>query len=50
MILQYDRLTNIYKLIVLMVFLILLVSEILKLYLGYIGNLAGKVILFYIYN
>ncbi|XP_034178053.2 transmembrane protein 17 isoform X1 [Osmia lignaria lignaria] len=40
---KYDSLTNIYKLIGLMVFLILLISEILKLYLGYIGNLAGKI-------
>ncbi|KOC66610.1 Transmembrane protein 17B [Habropoda laboriosa] len=40
---KYDSLTNVYRLIIVAVFLILSISGSLKLYLGYIGNLAGKI-------
>lgn len=46
---KYNSLTNIYKFVTLAVFLIFLISESLKLYLGYLGNLGGKVIIFYTY-
>ncbi|XP_043797805.1 transmembrane protein 17B-like isoform X2 [Apis laboriosa] len=41
---KYNNLTNIYKLIAVTIFLILSIFESLKLYLGYAGNLIGKVI------
>lgn len=44
MLLQYHSLTNVYKGISVALFLILFISESFKLYLGYLGNLAGKVI------
>ncbi|XP_053995655.1 transmembrane protein 17B-like [Hylaeus anthracinus] len=40
---KYNSLTNIYKLLMVAVFLILSISESLKLYLGYLGNLGGKI-------
>lgn len=40
---KYNSLTSIYKLIAIMVLLISLISEVLKLYLGYVGNLSGKI-------
>ena len=42
------NLSNIYKLIAVTIFLILSIFESLKLYLGYAGNLIGKVILIYL--
>ncbi|XP_076754656.1 transmembrane protein 17B [Xylocopa sonorina] len=40
---KYDNLTGVYKLIAVAIFLILAVSESVKLYLGYLGNLGGKI-------
>ncbi|XP_076388535.1 transmembrane protein 17B isoform X2 [Megachile rotundata] len=40
---KYNNLTSIYKLITVMVFSISSISEVLKLYLGYVGNLSGKI-------
>ncbi|CAK9819318.1 Transmembrane protein 17B [Anthophora quadrimaculata] len=40
---KYESLTNVYKFVTVAVFLVLSISESLKLYLGYIGNLAGKI-------
>lgn len=40
---KYDKLTNVYKLVAVAVFLVLSIFEILKLYLGYLGNLGGKI-------
>ncbi|KAG9428793.1 transmembrane protein 17B [Apis mellifera carnica] len=40
---KYNNLSNIYKLIAVTIFLILSIFESLKLYLGYAGNLIGKI-------
>ncbi|CAK9812286.1 Transmembrane protein 17B [Anthophora plagiata] len=40
---KYESLTNVYKFVTVAVFLVLSISESFKLYLGYIGNLAGKI-------
>ncbi|XP_050488515.1 transmembrane protein 17B-like isoform X2 [Bombus huntii] len=40
---KYNNLTNVYKLLTIAIFLILSIFESLKLYLGYLGNLIGKV-------
>ncbi|XP_026674424.1 transmembrane protein 17A-like, partial [Ceratina calcarata] len=40
---KYYELTNVYKLVAVAVFLVLSIFEILKLYLGYLGNLGGKI-------
>ncbi|XP_031847634.1 transmembrane protein 17B [Nomia melanderi] len=40
---RYSNITDIYNAIMLIIFLILSVCESLKLYLGYLGNLGGKI-------
>ncbi|XP_003400170.1 transmembrane protein 17-like isoform X1 [Bombus affinis] len=40
---KYNNLTNVYKLLTIAIFLILSIFESLKLYLGYLGNLTGKI-------
>ncbi|XP_043518340.1 uncharacterized protein LOC122533053 isoform X2 [Frieseomelitta varia] len=39
---KYNNLSNIYKLLAVATFLVLSIFESLKLYLGYLGNLTGK--------
>ncbi|CAL7950811.1 unnamed protein product [Xylocopa violacea] len=41
--LKYDNLTDVYKLISVAIFLVFTISEFAKLYLGYLGNLAGRI-------
>ncbi|XP_015432314.1 PREDICTED: transmembrane protein 17B-like [Dufourea novaeangliae] len=41
--LKYNNVSNVHNTIMLIIFLILLVSDSLKLYLGYVGNLGGKI-------
>ncbi|OAD52309.1 Transmembrane protein 17B [Eufriesea mexicana] len=40
---KYNNLTNVYKPIIVISYLILSIFESLKLYLGYLGNLVGKI-------
>jgi len=45
-ILQYYYLTDVYKFITVAVFIVISILEGIRLYLGYLGNLAEKVIYF----
>ncbi|KAK9302734.1 hypothetical protein QLX08_005353 [Tetragonisca angustula] len=40
---KYNNLSNVYKLLTVATFLVLSIFESLKLYLGYLGNLTGKI-------
>lgn len=43
---KYYYLTDVYKVITIAVFIVISTLESLRLYLGYLGNLAGKVVYF----